>query len=305
MDLVVLFLLIRLTFLVTAFPTTCAPTTQANHVKRLIPDSSACTSCNYFVGYVYSTSTWIAVDCNPGQFYTSLDPTNARCVDSTASTSYPVSNDYCESTSIIVSPGTVAGTCGSLQPYCMTILVYPNLDLGVAATMIGCNQNAATLTYFRATTHPVTTATAPTTSTYTPSGDAQNSSGFDGSTVSSTPSPSPSLTSAALPSQSSSPNSNSSNDSGSNAIALGVGIGLGLPAVLVALATWLFPRYRKEHRQTKEPGPVEEPAKSPPQQPDSRNLPQTTHPDTNLHGTSMPPRNHGNSAEIEQTHRTR
>jgi hypothetical protein len=293
----VLFLLIRLTFLVAAFPTTCAPTTQANHFKRVIPDSSACTSCNYFIGYVDSAGTWIALDCNPGEFFTLFDPTNAGCVASTASNSYQVSSAYCESTSIIVSPGTVVGTCGSVQPYCMTILVYPNLDLGVARTMIGCNQNAETLTYFRATTRGVASATTPTTSTRTSSGttgDTQNSSGFDGLTISS-----------ALPSQSSSSNSNSSNGNGSNAIALGTGIGLGLPAVLVALAAWLFPRYRREHRQTKESGPVKEPAESPPQQPDSRSLPQTAHPDTNLHGTSIPPGNHGNSAEMEETNRTR
>src|SRR5262249_34750781 len=137
------------------------------------------------------------------------------------------------------------------------------------------------------------------TSTHTASratGDAQNSSGFDSLTVSSTGSSSSSLTSAALPVQSSSSNSNSSNGSGSNAIALGTGIGLGLPAVLVAMAAWLFPRYRREHRQTKESGPVEEPAESP-QQPDSRSLRQTDHPDANLLGTSIPQGNHGNSAE--------
>jgi hypothetical protein len=233
---------------ITAFPTTCPPTTQTNHFKCDILDSSACTSCNYFIGYMYIDSTWIAIDCNPGQFFTLLDPAYAACISSTASNSHQVSNAYCESTSIIVAPGTVIWTCGSPQSYCITVLLYSNLDLGVATTMIECDRYAVTNTYFRETTCGV--ALALTTSTYTTSsttGNVQNSSGFDGLTVSSTLSLSLSPTSPALPSESSSSNSNPSNGSGSNAIALGTGIGLGLPAVLVALAAWLFPKYRREY----------------------------------------------------------
>jgi len=169
-----IFLLIRF---VTAFPTTWAPTTQANHFKRGIPDSSACTSCNYFIGYMSIDSTWITIDCNPGQFFTLLDP----CISSTASKAYHVSNAYCEGTSVIVAPGTVVWTCGSPQSYCITVLLYPNLDLGVATTMIECHQNAVTITYFRETTRGVPSATASTTfpfPTSSTTGDVPNSLGF-------------------------------------------------------------------------------------------------------------------------------
>lgn len=288
MDVFVIFLLIRLMVLVSAFPTTIGPTTQASYSKRLIGDSSACTSCNYFAGYVYDDGTWVAVDCNPGQFFTYLDPTYCGCVASTDASSYQVSNAYCESTSLIVTPGTVAGVCGTAQPYCVTILVYPNLDLGTPATMIGCLQDAVTLSYFRATTHAAASAAASTTSTSAASDTTQRASGSETLAASSTRSPPSSSTSSPASSQSSAPSASSSNGNSSNSIALGVGIGLGLPAVLVGLAAWLFPRYRREHQQAKESEPAAKPPQSPPRPPHPGSSPQSPRPDAGQPGTSTP-----------------
>ena len=285
-------------FHVTAFPTTSAPTTQANPVKRIYVDSSTCTSCNYFIGFGFSAGTWSPFDCNPGLFFSVIDDIYAACVASTDTNSYHVTDQHCASTSVIVSPGAGVFTCGSVQSYCMTILVYQDLNLGVATTLNGCDQNDDTWTLFRATTRGVASETAPLISTPTSSsttGDVQSAADVNGPPVSSAlPSQSSSSNADGLPvssaslSQSSSSKSNSSNGNGSNAIALGTGIGLGLPAVLLALIAWLFPRYRREHEQTRKSQAGKKPAESPPKQPKSTSILQTAHPDTNLHGTSIP-----------------
>jgi hypothetical protein len=294
--------LIHLTSLAASFPTTTASTNGAKHFKRFIIDSSACTSCNDFIGFVYEGGSWVALDCNPGDFFTFLDPTYGGCIASTASDSPQSSSAYCESTSLIVALGTIAATCGTAQSFCMTILMYPNLDLGIATTLIACDNSFGTVTYFRATTRGAASVAATTTSISASQSQSnkatQQSSLYGGLTASSTQSPSSSSTTPSSSTQSSSSNSNSSHKS--NAIGLGTGIGLGVPAVLIATAALLLPRYRRAHRE-KEDEVVKTSAESP-RHPDLPGaLAQTTNPETNLYNTPIPPGRHGNPAEMEQT----
>lgn len=291
--------LTHLTSLITSFPTTTAATgtSGVRNFKRFLVDSTTCTSCNYFIGFVYDQGSWIALDCNPGDFFTLLDPTYGCCIASTASDSFQVSNAYCESTSLIVAPGTTAATCGPAQSVCMTILMYPNLDLGVPATLIACDSSFATLTYFRAITHSAASVAATTTS-ISPGGAqsspaAQQSSISDSLMASSKQNPTATSTAATSSTQSISPNSN--DNKGSNAIGLGTGIGLGVPAVLIALAALILPRCRRAHREKETGAPKA--AGGSPDKPDSEALAPKTHPETNLYNTPIPPGHHGNPAE--------
>lgn len=270
--------------------------------------STPCLLCPILIGYYYLNNSWNTLGCFSGSTFSTTEYTGivyADCI-TTASTDIYIPSS-CESTSLrIVTPG-ITYTCAPTKSACDAIVLYSNLDLdGIPTTMVACADTEFPLipTLVRTTTYSSASA-APTTSSQT-APSTQSSSGLVSSSVLTGSDSTESLstsTSTALASSStdSTPNSNNSNNSKeSNAIGLGTGIGLGLPAILIALAAWLFPRYRRTRRNVESAGEKETagPPDPHPRIPDP-NL--GSEPEMTLYRTPIPPRSHGNPAEMEQT----
>lgn len=282
--------------LISSHPTTSPPELRTPLAKRFIPDSTACTTCDYFIGYYFYQGTWTPLDCNPGG---TLSFTNggtvAGCIATTA-TDVDVAA-YCTSTSLMVVKPGITYTCSGAEPVCVTVLLFPNLDGGTPTTLIPCDSSFYTASMYRATTHAPATTSATATSGLEGGGAqssqaASQSSVINGLTASSTSNLGMSETggysttssSTTSPNQGSSPSSGVGGSNKSNAVGLGVGIGLGVPAILIALAALLFPRYR---RHQLEKGTKAYPAPDPPK------------PDVQIFNTAIPPGSHGNPAEME------
>jgi len=157
----ILILLSQMATLSSSHPTTASPPeVRPPLAKRFIPDSTACTTCDYFVGYYFYQGSWTPLDCNPG--YT-LSFTNGGTVAGCMATTWTDVDvaAYCTSTSLLVVKPGITYTCSGAQRVCVTVLLFPNLDGGTPTTLIPCDSSFYTASLFRATTH----AAAATTTT--------------------------------------------------------------------------------------------------------------------------------------------
>ncbi|KAF2181485.1 hypothetical protein K469DRAFT_752732 [Zopfia rhizophila CBS 207.26] len=207
-----------------------------------------------FVGYWYLNNTWMPEACPSGYTFT-LSGTYGNCVTS-VHTSFPLPTG-CKSSSVLFNE-LGSSTCLSGTGYCITILIYPNLDSTDPTTLARCfsTQVPESIMYRVTTSSSAGSITAPTpgataTSNTIPSTTPTSTVDYTGLTVS--PMSSSSSTAPTVSSTSTIPSSSPPREANSsktpNDIALGTGIGVGVPAILVAIAAWWFPRHHHRRKE--------------------------------------------------------